>query len=709
MFKHIILPILLLLSFNNLYASEKPSIEKCLHDYSLRFGTIGKSYYSGGFIGNGILGATIYEGIKDTLVWELGRVNVVDRRKGDYPRLYKNARLPIGKFLIPMQEGSSSLLIDLHKSEVSGKVNTNKGFSWRTLTPHQHNVYVLELTGKQTPDIIFRPEVSVSPRFIWNNGQHPKREDIGDYAPNPKPSIYKKGKYTICKQPLTDGGEYTTVWYITRKGDKQTLVSSIAYSQERTDTEKDAIADIEKYLHDGQHKAEEMHLDWWHNFYSRSYVHVGEERYDRFFWSQLYKLGSATRVGGYAIDLMGPWYHNDTPWPAIWWNLNIQLTYSPMFAINHSDLVLPMMDMIDQNIDNILKNVPHKEFPVAAMGRSSSYDCVSTVTTEHGLFTWTLFYYWKYCQYTNDRERLSNKLFPLLKYAINYYRTLLFEGADDKWHMPLSHSPEYKNAEDCNFELAILRWGCQTLIDIDNEFGINDELLPIWKDISGRLTDYVIDQDGFMIGKDVKLTEAHRHYSHLLMLYPLNTLDLNDPENATLARKSIEYWLSFTGGYYVGYTYTGASSMCTLLGEGEKAYDYLNVFFDKYIQPNTFYKEAGPVFETPMSALASYMEMLLLSKKEEIRIMPAVPDVWQNIQYERLLAEGGYEVSATRENGRVTRVKIKSLYGGKCRIYPAIDMQDRKLTFLQNMQIASGDDYIDAVFDAGEELEIIRK
>ena len=39
------------------------------------------------------------------------------------------------------------------------------------------------------------------------------------------------------------------------------------------------------------------------------------------------------RDDGPILDLNGPWF-NDTPWPAIWWNLNIQLTYSPLARAN---------------------------------------------------------------------------------------------------------------------------------------------------------------------------------------------------------------------------------------------------------------------------------------------------------------------------------------------------------------------------------------
>ena len=130
-----------------------------------------------------------------------------------------------------------------------------------------------------------------------------------------------------------------------------------------------------------------------------------------------------------------------------------------MFAINHIDLALPLLNMLDNNVENLKKNAPAGFADCAVMGRTSTYDCVSNVGKEHGLLMWTMLYYWKYCQYTNDTERLKTKFFPLLKLALNYYRYLLIDGEDGYLHMPVSYSPEYGEAADCNFELALLRWG----------------------------------------------------------------------------------------------------------------------------------------------------------------------------------------------------------------------------------------------------------
>jgi hypothetical protein len=51
------------------------------------------------------------------------------------------------------------------------------------------------------------------------------------------------------------------------------------------------------------------------------------------------QIASATRADRPMYDLQGPWDVEVTSWPDIHWDLNIQLTYQPMLASDHLDLL----------------------------------------------------------------------------------------------------------------------------------------------------------------------------------------------------------------------------------------------------------------------------------------------------------------------------------------------------------------------------------
>jgi len=150
----------------------------------------------------------------------------------------------------------------------------------------------------------------------------------------------------------------------------------------------------------------------------------------------------------------------------------------------------------------------------------------------------------------------------------------------------------------------------------------------------------------------------------------LHLLDQKDSEQRALIEKSLNHWISFKGAL-AGYTYTGASSMAATLGQGEKALEYLEGFFP-YMKSNTMYVEAGPVIETSLSCAESIHNILLQSWDDHIRVFPAVSSKWQNVSYHKLLAEGGFEITAVRQEGKTKFVKVKSLAGEPLRIDPGI-------------------------------------
>jgi len=81
--------------------------------------------------------------------------------------------------------------------------------------------------------------------------------------------------------------------------------------------------------------------------------------------------------------------------------------------------------------------------------------------------------------------------------------------------------------------------------------------------------------------------------------------------------------------------------MSALLGEGDRADEYLGTLLDDFIQPNTMYKEgSSPVMETPLSGAQSLHDMLVQSHGATIRVFPAVPEAWDDAVIHELRTEG---------------------------------------------------------------------
>src|SRR5256714_1056829 len=270
------------------------------------------------------------------------------------------------------------------------------------------------------------------------------------------------------------------------------------------------------------------HQSWWHAFYPKSFLTVPETRLQSFYWIQLYKMASATRRDRPVVATHGPWLEK-TPWPGVWWNLNVQLEYWLINATGHTELD-SLSASLDRYRDNLATNVPSGQRSDSyGMARTSQEDLLTgTVATpgsggEVGDLTWAIHNAWLTYRHTMDDTVLSGAVFPLLRKAINYYLHFLAKDSSGTYHLPSTFSPEYAAAPDCNYDLALIHWGCATLLASAKRLGITDPLASKWQDVLDHLTKPPQDgTDGVFIGAGVKLTPGHRHYSHPFGVDPPN-------------------------------------------------------------------------------------------------------------------------------------------------------------------------------------------
>ncbi len=168
-----------------------------------------------------------------------------------------------------------------------------------------------------------------------------------------------------------------------------------------------------------------------------------------------------------------------------------------------------------------------------------------------------------------------------------------------------------------------------------------------------NLTPYPMDANGLLIGKDIPYAFSHRHYSHLLAIYPLYLINKEQPGDIEPIERSLAFWQSKPKAL-LGYSCTGASSISSAIGKGNDALSYLNKLFGKFLSPTTMYKESGPVIETPLSGAQCIHDMLLQSWGGKIRIFPAIPDAWKDIAYSGLTYGRGIQSICQQKKGKDT-------------------------------------------------------
>src|SRR4051812_680145 len=132
---------------------------KFLAQQDLVWDALPKTWETGAFIGNGLLGAMIYQG-NDGLQWDVGRSDVID--KGD--------RVAIGRFVLePDSISSGTMRVDLWNAEARGVLKTGSGqIQWRSFTHAKDLVNVIELEDR-TASPAQTDGASVLPKIVFQH------------------------------------------------------------------------------------------------------------------------------------------------------------------------------------------------------------------------------------------------------------------------------------------------------------------------------------------------------------------------------------------------------------------------------------------------------------------------------------------------------------------------------------------------------------
>ncbi|HVK05776.1 MAG TPA: hypothetical protein VM490_20060 [Armatimonadaceae bacterium] len=632
----------------------------------------------GPFLGNGLLGALLYNRPEShenpaSLRFDVGRSDVAER----HPR--GRHRLPIG-FLTLAPSGRvarefSGRLV-LWDALWEGKLSTDLGHvAFRAFVHAEENVLVVEAEPGRGESVVFEwhPTRSLNPRSRF-------RRDV-DPMENPAPiTETREDGVVVCIQPLEAGGE-CAVAHLVRPGDRgrRTLFLSVGFTYAEPGGAEQAVEAVRRAASQGVEALRRGHDRWWHGYYPQSFLSVPDTRLESFYWIQMYKLASATRADRPALDLMGPWFR-ETPWPALRWNGNLQLAYSPVYAANRLHLGESLLRLLDDNRERLTENAPEEwRCDSAAVAGVTGYDGVGPVRpapdAECGNLTWALHTAYLHYRHGMDDDYLRASLFPLLRRAVGFYGHLTEEGEDGFLHLPSSRSPGSASAApDCCYDLALLRWACQTLLAVAGRLGIDDPEAPRWLAIDHRLTPYPSDESqGYLIGRGVPLERPDVYPAHLLMIHPLRLTSTERPEERALAERSLDHWLGLDGASH-GYACTGGAAVASILGRREQAASLLNEFIDRHVLPNTMYLEgghleAGPVLDAPLAGANALQEMLLRAEPDgSFRVFPAVPDSWRDSVFHEMRAPGAFLVSARRSSGRTEFVRVRSLAGESCRV-----------------------------------------
>lgn len=666
----------------------------------MRFTRLPRSWQEAPHFGNAMVGSMLHQA-GDALRLQVFRADVQDHRDDTHgwPG-YSRPRLLVGHFTLQPagKPTGCAWRKDLWNAELTGTVTTTKGeIKIRHFVHADDMAIVTEITpsaGEKDCAWTWHPAPAKGTRdgyptdekqiqgFAKQYGAH-YAQTLKVWQPNPAGRRENRGGVAVWIQDLLAGGQYATAWTETQSGDTRTHVATIAHTHPAATAAADAVADVRRFADLLQRKDAawpEAHRAWWHAYYQQSFVHLPDPELEALYWQTIYRYGATSRQGRAFVDTPGLWFQGGR-WCYTTTDWNIQAAHWGVYAANRVAQGAELLERFHAKQDELAKAVRPAEWQADSAYLPLEIDGSLVGNREQdmryyhlvGCLPWTVSNFWMQYRFTMDDALLRDKVYPLLRRSINLYLHMLEEGPDGKLHLPPTYSPESGIFKDCNFDLALLKWGCHTLLKANQRLGITDPLAPRWKEVIARTPDFPADEHGFRLGADRSSDPGHRHLSHLLMIYPLHLVNVEQAGAKDVLEKSLDRANRIQG--LPAMVQTHAAPIAAHLGRSDDALKGLQrQAADLY--PNGLWYPT-PCLEASLGVANTVQEMLLQSwsdptKDEDglIRIFPACPDAWRDVAFDDLRAEGAFLVGAGRKNGQTAWVRIKSLAGEPCRVRP---------------------------------------
>jgi hypothetical protein len=494
--------------------------------------------------------------------------------------------------------------------------------------------------------------------------------------------------------------ESAAVAHVSKASGPVTVMLAIYTTRDDPDPFERARAELEAATKAGLDGLTREHRAWWRDYWRRSFVFLDGKHdtlnHDWFF--NQYLLACAFRPGKVAPGLFGAWAWEDFPWFGndYHWDYNMQQAVWGAFSGNHLEQVVPYEDAAlsllpaatadareTYGIDGakfFLTSYPrkyrHNPFPLL------HYDKMMSLNgwVAHPLW-------WKYL-YTQDREYLRTRAYPLMREAAKFYAAYATRDADGKYDIAptaawdVDFTPHLKFNRSFPMDLSFAKYLLRSSVQASEILNVDADLRARWTVVADHLRAYPMDakHPGGPVFTAYEGSTANYHFPlATMMIFPGDDVGLHSPADVRETALRTLAPMTYSGDEHllkaVQRVRMGVDDMdawerqlaSTTRANGTISYPG---------QPSFWIHGCGNTLWASESILQSYTGV--------IRVAPVKRNV--TARFANLRAVGAFLVSGEiRGGGEIAYLSIESERGGRCRLMTPWDgeVRIRELPSLQ--------------------------
>ncbi|MDD3402761.1 MAG: discoidin domain-containing protein [Hespellia sp.] len=457
---------------------------------------------------------------------------------------------------------------------------------------------------------------------------------------------------------------------------------------------------------DSVESLQQAHLEWWKNYWMKSYINIGDEDYHRYYYGSLYYMGCTSRADKVAPGLYGVWVTDDNAK----YNNDYHLNYNymapsyGMYSSNRLDapyaMTQPILDYMPKAVEAAKNNLSDIKPDYVATRPELADGIDGAVIYPVGLLPWgqvawnatsagkyinqtldapfaaTLFI--SYYNYTQDEEFLLNRAYPFVEKVAKFYEKWCEkETNEDGTYQYNLYDGAHEGFFDKNSGVTIgaVQNVYEFLINnadvLKAKAGVTEEQYNMWVDMYENMSPipvrtYTIgdfSKDVFALSEDGMILRPESASVELEFIHPGERLTFDsDPAQLEIARNTVEAKEAANSGVWGNMN--NAPKMFTQAIRCGYDPAYVMAKFKEtninYMNENFTIRDGHHGIEKA-GAIEFINNMLLQSSNGFVKVFPNWTGA--DAQFKTLREKGAYLVSSSMTNGKVDYVDIVSETG----------------------------------------------